>query len=114
MRTNACVTSEGLTTGHTCPDDAPADPPSAGWPAAPLLLALVLLVAIARLLRHRGRELRFLYALMAPMWGHRVFLTTLLRISRTRDGIAPVVRLACGRSPLARSCSSTTWPPRAA
>lgn len=77
---------------HTCPDRAPA--PTDGPPLYPALLVVVLLVALGRLLvRHRGRELRFLYALMAPIWGHRVFLTTLLRISRTRDGIAPVVRL---------------------
>jgi len=59
-----------------------------------LLLALLFLLgACIWLARRRGRELRFLYALVAPLWGHRVLLTTMLRISRTRGGIAPVVVL---------------------
>jgi len=57
-----------------------------------LLLGL-LWVACVWLARSRGRELRFLYALVAPLWGHRVLLTTMLRISHTRGGIAPVVVL---------------------
>lgn len=90
---NGADESPQFTALHTCPDSAPASPADAS-PLYPALLVVVLLVALGRLLvRHRGRELRFLYALMAPIWGHRVFLTTLLRISRTRDGIAPVVRL---------------------
>lgn len=68
---------------------SPADPA----PPAPLRLGRALLVGLATLWHRWARELRFLYALMASLWGHRVFLTTLLQISRTRDGIAPLVQL---------------------
>jgi cytochrome P450 len=50
-------------------------------------------VTVALLLRHRGRELQFVYALVAPLWGHRILLTTLLRISRRRGAMASQVTL---------------------
>lgn len=72
---------------------APADSSFvAPLPVAALLCALATILAW-RLARARARELRFLYALVAPLWGHRVFLQTLLRLSRTPGGIAPIVVL---------------------
>lgn len=61
------------------------------WALALGSVPLALTVLLALLVGLRPRELRLLYALAAPLWGHRVFLRTLLRVSRVGDAMLPVV-----------------------